>query len=170
MLNIFSNVFQCISHGNNWCNWTSFFFYNFLLSWTTFLHVDIRQQWNRCISTVVTWMNKIFQVLVAKSPVAPFTAFNYTIQKDGIVQEGKYKFSCLLLKIWQVWEITLLQCINLGKFQKISLRSHGFFLILEEGARLYAGTDPGVQQINVRTSLPFYNTWSRLWEYKWPDS
>uniref|UniRef100_K1PTI4 DNA repair protein RAD51-like protein 2 n=1 Tax=Magallana gigas TaxID=29159 RepID=K1PTI4_MAGGI len=28
------------------------------------------------------------QVLVAKSPVAPFTAFNYTIQKDGIVQEA----------------------------------------------------------------------------------
>lgn len=55
------------------------------------------------------------QVLVAKSPVAPFTAFNYTIKKDGIVQD-------------------------------------------EDGAGMYAGTDPGVQQINVRTSLPLYNT------------
>lgn len=47
--------------------------------------------------------------------------------------------------------------IHLGKFPKISYRSHCYFLILEEGAGLYAGTDPGVQQINVRTSLPFYN-------------
>lgn len=32
------------------------------------------------------------QVLVAKSPVAPFTTFNYTIQKDGIIQEGMHEF------------------------------------------------------------------------------
>nr|XP_022333078.1 DNA repair protein RAD51 homolog 2-like [Crassostrea virginica] len=55
------------------------------------------------------------QVLVAKSPVAPFTTFNYTIQKDGVIQEA-------------------------------------------EGSGLYAGTDPGVQRIKVRTSLPFNNT------------
>lgn len=102
------------------------------LSWTTFLHVDIRQQWNRCISTVVTWMNKIFQVLVAKSPVAPFTAFNYTIQKDGIVQEGKYKVSCLLLKIWQSLRNYFI--INLGKFPKNQLEKSLLFSDFRRGS------------------------------------
>ncbi|XP_063418646.1 DNA repair protein RAD51 homolog 2-like isoform X1 [Mytilus trossulus] len=51
------------------------------------------------------------QVLVAKSPVAPFTSFTYTIQDTGIVQEV-------------------------------------------DGAGHYHGTDPGIQNIRVRSSLP----------------
>ncbi|XP_046381841.2 DNA repair protein RAD51 homolog 2-like [Haliotis rufescens] len=51
------------------------------------------------------------QVLVAKSPVAPFTSFTYTVQKQGIVQE-------------------------------------------DDGAGHYHGTDPSMQHIRVRSSLP----------------
>ncbi|XP_067680532.1 DNA repair protein RAD51 homolog 2-like isoform X2 [Haliotis asinina] len=51
------------------------------------------------------------QVLVAKSPVAPFTSFIYTVQKQGIVQE-------------------------------------------DDGAGHYHGTDPSMQHIRVRSSLP----------------
>ncbi|XP_069117926.1 DNA repair protein RAD51 homolog 2-like isoform X2 [Argopecten irradians] len=49
------------------------------------------------------------QVMVAKSPVAPFTVFTYTIQKAGLVQKG--------------------------------------------GAGHYSGTDPGKQNIQVKSAL-----------------
>lgn len=29
------------------------------------------------------------QILIAKSPLAPFTSFAYTIQKEGLVLQGK---------------------------------------------------------------------------------
>ncbi|KAF4017593.1 hypothetical protein G4228_008785 [Cervus hanglu yarkandensis] len=29
------------------------------------------------------------QILIAKSPLAPFTAFGYTIEKEGLVLQGK---------------------------------------------------------------------------------
>ncbi|KAK3093286.1 hypothetical protein FSP39_013652 [Pinctada imbricata] len=51
------------------------------------------------------------QVMVAKSPVSPFTSFNYVIENKGIVQ-------------------------------------------LEQTGGHYAGTDPGSQNIRVRSSLP----------------
>ncbi|KAK6180803.1 hypothetical protein SNE40_008789 [Patella caerulea] len=52
------------------------------------------------------------QVMVAKSPVAPFTTFTYTIESAGIIQQ-------------------------------------------DGGAGHYEGTDPGKQQIKVRSALPF---------------
>lgn len=40
-----------------------------------------------------------------------------------------------------------------------------FFMVSAEGSGLYAGTDPGVQRIKVRTSLPFNNTCTGTWYF-----
>lgn len=41
------------------------------------------------------------QILIAKSPLAPFTAFVYTIEKEGLVLQGKIfgrsHFFCLIM-------------------------------------------------------------------------
>ncbi|XP_061192488.1 DNA repair protein RAD51 homolog 2-like [Saccostrea echinata] len=82
-----------------------------------YVTVALGNTWSHNVNTrlILQYLNdNKRQVMVAKSPVAPFTVFNYTIQKDGIIQDA-------------------------------------------EGAGLYAGTDPGIQQISVRTSLPFQN-------------
>ncbi|XP_056021059.1 DNA repair protein RAD51 homolog 2-like isoform X2 [Ostrea edulis] len=81
-----------------------------------YVTVALGNTWSHNVNTrlILQYLNDDKrQVMVAKSPVAPFTAFNYTIQKDGIIQDA-------------------------------------------EGAAVYAGTDPGVQQISVRSSLPFH--------------
>ncbi|XP_023930394.1 DNA repair protein RAD51 homolog 2 isoform X2 [Lingula anatina] len=69
--------------------------------------------WSHSVNTrlIIQYLDDRYrQILIAKSPVAPFAAHEYDIQDKGIV----------------------LKC---------------------NGARQYEGTDPGLQQIRVRTSL-----------------
>lgn len=48
------------------------------------------------------------QVLIAKSPLAPFTSFVYTIRKEGLVLQGKilglsHFFKLIVLRAAQGW-------------------------------------------------------------------
>lgn len=46
-----------------------------------------------CWLSASCWSLTVFQILIAKSPVAPFAVLNYTIQDQGICMDGEWRQS-----------------------------------------------------------------------------
>nr|KAF6502210.1 RAD51-like protein B [Molossus molossus] len=50
--------------------------------------------WSHSVTTRLIFQNlgsERRQILIAKSPLAPFTSFVYTIQKEGLVLQGQQR-------------------------------------------------------------------------------